>query len=291
MIRLTLLAVVLVGCVVPEPEGPDPTVCEVTMALEGDTKERLVAQLAAPDRPTLVQLFREDGAHADWTYDYDDEDRILAMHAQQVGVGDWETTYEHAELATTIRYSETETVVVTLDANERVIGTSQPTGTTTYELAPSGAVMRMERDAIDVDTQMPYTRSEVMTYDPAGRITGRTVDDSRFGTPSMFAWSYAGQGNELTIMRTGSGIPETWTYTYDAEGRPVRAVEGDWIVELEYGSLGGVTTRGSRDGVPGWMYDFSGGCTFRPRVPQAPTSGTRPGPQWTYLLPAIPNAY
>lgn len=312
MHRSVAIGFLLVACGDDDLDPPvdELRTCTVRVELDGVETERSVSALFAPGRPLTSIAYRGDVEVSRWMFTYDDVGRILAREQDSGGPGrsgpdgiiDSHVRYRHGALSTVEEYGSpsnavSETVEYTLDAADRVTRRASMFDTTTYELTSDGAVARAESDAIDVDTRESFTRVDAYRYE-AGRLVEHAVTDTRSPSPRTFSFTYDAQPDRLAVTRTpyGSGNAR-WVYSYTDAGRLTRAEEdsdadgvSEWTVEITYDGTA-VTTRASRDGVPGRVYSFSSECGYEPMLPALPQSGTRPGSSWNLLSPAIPAGF
>jgi len=294
--------------VVGGPPDDVPRTCLATVT-GGGSHERIEADLAAANQPTVTVVTRDGEIAMRWTYAYDDAGRLLVEEHDHRGpsgttpdgVVDLVMTVEHSATSAIQRWGAPglpagETATSTLDTAGRVVRyDSGPASFSTFQLGATGLIEQHHVEGIDPDVGTPFMYTTAYAYDANGRL--RTRGDLGSVTPMEYEHDVTAE--RMIVRRTVGGAPRgIFTYTYDGEGRTVRAEvdedsdgTGDWRTDIAYGDDGSVTTTGSRDGNPGRVNTMSAGCGYVVTAPQRPEAWNRPGAQWQLFAPAIPNAY
>lgn len=316
--NLRVWSLVLLGAcggVAEDPSDPTdppedvPRTCIVTSS-DG---ERLVAELLGRDRPSTVEWLRDGALYSSWSYDYDAANRLVMQRQDHGGPGgsvpdgieDSARTIEHSATGAIVRWMGlpsqvvSETATYTVDASDRVVAyQDNGGGMRTFTLGAGGRLDSSHVEAVDVDTQQAYTTDTVYAYDGNGRLSARTVTDSRSGSPTTLTFEHEVSTARLVVHVQTLSPRMSYAYDYDAQERLIGAAvdeDGDttmdWITELTYAGDGSVTTAASRGGVVGRTHTFSAGCDYAPIAPGPVHGWTRPGAEWLYVQPAIPFAY
>jgi YD repeat-containing protein len=286
----------------PPPPDDVPRTCIATVT-GGGSDERVVAELSSADHPTEMVMTRDGEKVLHWTYAYDDAGRLILEEHDHSGPGsgsgpdgvvDLVVTVEHSATSAIQRFGAGETATSTLDAQERVVR-YESGGFATFQLGATGLIEQHHVEGIDPDVGTPFMHTTEYTYDANDRL--RTRGDLGSATPTEYEHDITAE--RMVVRRKVSGVTRTiFTYTYDGEGRTIRAEVDDdadgttnWRVDIGYGDDGSVTTTGSRDGNAGRVNAMSAGCGYEVTAPRPPMAWGRPGPQWQFFTPAIPNAY
>lgn len=196
-----------------------------------------------------------------------------------------------------VNSSDSQTLTYTLDADDHVTRLDSSTSTATYQLGSGGRIEREDLAAIDIDSG-PYTRVTEHTFDAEGRPSTRRIDDSR-GPSGSFGWQYEVSPGRLVVEVTREATTHSrYIYSYDASDRPIKAENDsdgdgttDWSVEIAYADDGAVTTRMFPRDAASSVHTFSSGCNYAIEAPQLPRARSRPGPEWQFLIPSMPDAY
>lgn len=313
---LRVWPLVLVGAcggVATEDPGDPPDDVPRTCIVTSSDGERIVADLLGRDRPSTVAWLRDGALYTSWSYDYDAANRLVMQRQDHGGPGgsvpdgieDSARTIEHSATGAIVRWMGLPSQVVsematyTIDASDRVVAYQDDGGgMMTFTLGASGRLDSAHAEGVDVDTQQAYTTDTVYAYDDDGRLVMRSVTDSRGGSPATLTYAHEVTPGRLVVHVQTLSPLVTYAYDHDAQDRVTRASvdeDGDavmdWITELTYASDGAVTTAASRGGVVGRTHTFSAGCDYAPAAPGPVHGWQRPGAEWLYVQPAIPNAY
>jgi YD repeat-containing protein len=297
MSRLAILPLALAACVgAGDPEIDEANTCVVVMTNIAGTHE-VTAVLDAPSQPRETRVSHDGVPQTRYTYEYDAAGRMTSQFSD-----DGERRLEHTATETVETFHISGAMVgdpvrYAIGSGDHVIRQDWGGGNRVYVLGAMDRLVRFDEAGVILDVG-PYSSTTEYTYDELGRPKTKRTDNPRVGITDQM-WSYESTPGTLVIVveRSSDPTPLRFTYRYDADHRLIAAnldTDSDGIDDVTHGVVydaeGTATVTSTWIGSSSSTYTISTACGPL-EAPVFRGAPSRPGPEWRFEMPQLPDPY